>query len=135
MPPACCVTLFCCRVTWTTIDTAAAVAAAVATTEDDNDDNGDWTVSSISITHPLSRPRLHSCYGLEDQLLCKPFRNNGQKPSFLEISDLSESLQETTSSPAVSERPRDASCLSVVSFNSTIYVEEINYYFTPAAYN
>ena len=28
-----------------------------------------------------------------------------------------------TSSPAVAERPRDASCLSVVSFNSTLYVE------------
>jgi len=33
-------------------------------------------------------------------------------------------LRTTTSSPAVAERPRDASCLPVVSFNSTIpYVE------------
>ena len=31
------------------------------------------------------------------------------------------SLTDTTRSPAVAERPRDASCLSVVSFNSTIH--------------
>jgi len=28
-----------------------------------------------------------------------------------------------TSSPAVAERPRDASCLSVASFSSIIYIE------------